>query len=270
VSAPRLVALGGHEFRSGPTELAIVDHLLRTTGAERPRVCLLPTASGDPTVAIQSYYSVLDRFRCDASHISLFRLERERVDLSRHLLSQDLIYVAGGSMLNLVAIWRAHRLDAILREAWRRGTLIAGQSAGAMCWFERGITASGGQPQVADGFGLLPGSLSVHYGRDPERREAYMAAIRGGLVPGFALDDGAGLMFEGTKPVEAFAGRRGARVVRVEMNGAGVRERELRPIPLRVRFERSPDPALDELRDMRRARASAGMVASTIVSWRSR
>ena len=144
VATPRLVALGGHEFRFAPAELATVDHLLRLTGVERPRVCLLPTASGDPTGAIQSFYSVLDRFDCEGSHVSLFRLERERVDLSRHLLEQDLIYVAGGSMLNLVAIWRAHRLFPIMREAWGRGALIAGQSAGAMCWFERGITASGG------------------------------------------------------------------------------------------------------------------------------
>ena len=269
--SPRLVALGGHEFRYGPSELATVDHLLRLTGAERPRVCLLPTASGDPTEAIQSYHSVLDRFECEASHVSLFRLERERVDLSRHLLAQDLIYVAGGSMLNLVAIWRAHRLFPILREAWRRGTLIAGQSAGAMCWFERGITASGGtRPQVADGFGLLPGSLSVHYGRDPDRRAAYIAAVGKGLTGGYALDDGAGILFEGSRAVEAFATKRGARVVRVERNGDGAHEVELRPIPLRYQPAAGADPALAELREIRRARASAGMVASTIVSWRSR
>jgi len=267
---PRMVALGGHEFRSASSELSIVDHLLRLTGVDRPRVCLLPTASGDPAVAIQNYYSILDRFDCEASHISLFRLERERIDLSRHLLAQDLIYVAGGSMLNLVAIWRAHGLDVIMRAAWRRGTLISGQSAGAMCWFERGITASGGSPQVADGFGLVPGSLSVHYGRDPERRDAYLAAVGSGLAPGFALDDGAGIMFEGSRPVEAFAARLDARVVRVELNGAGVRESELRPIALRHELAPPPDPALEELRELRRARASAGTVASTIVAWRSR
>ena len=267
---PRIVALGGHEFRAEPSQLAIVEHLIRLTRTDRPRVCLLPTASGDPTEAIQGYYSVLDRFECDSSHLSLFRLERERVDLRRHLLSQDLIYVAGGSMLNLVAVWRAHLLDEIVREAWQRGILIAGQSAGAMCWFERGITASGGAPQVAEGFGFLPGSLTVHYGRDPGRREAYLEAMNAGLAPGFALDDGAGLLFEGVRPVEAFAGSRDARVVRVEMNGAGAREVELRPIPLRWEQARSRDPALEELRAVRRARVSAGAVASTIVAWRSR
>ena len=267
---PRIVALGGHEFRAKPSHLAIVEHLLRLTRVERPRVCLLPTASGDPTEAIQSYYSVLDRFECNPSHLSLFRLERERVDIREHLLAQDLIYVAGGSMLNLVAIWRAHRLDEIMREAWAQGTLMAGQSAGAMCWFDRGITASGGAPEVAEGFGFLPGSLSVHYGRDPDRREAYLEAMDDGLEPGFALDDGAGLLFEGTRPIEAFAGRRDARVVRVEPNGTAAHEVELRPIPLRWEQAAARDPALEELREMRRARAARAAVASTIVGWRSR
>ena len=267
---PRIVALGGHEFRGQPSHLAIVQHLLSLTRVERPRVCLLPTASGDPTEAIQSYYSVLDRFDCRPTHVSLFRLERERVDLRRHLLSQDMIYVAGGSMLNLMAIWRAHDLDSIMRQVWERGTLITGQSAGAMCWFERGITASGGAPEVATGLGFLPGSLSVHYGRDPERRTAYLEAMAGGLESGYALDDGAGLLFEGRRAVEAFAGRRNARVVRVDLNGKGVRELELRPIPLRYERAEARDPALEELRAMRRARAASGTVASTIVAWRSR
>src|SRR5918996_5799447 len=96
---PRIVALGGHEFRSRPGDLAIVRHLLDLTGAERPRVCLLPTASGDPQEGIASFHSVHARYECEPSHLSLFRLEGERVDVRDHLLNQDLIYVAGGSML---------------------------------------------------------------------------------------------------------------------------------------------------------------------------
>ena len=254
---PRIVALGGHEFRARPGDLAIVRHLLDLTGAERPRVCLLPTASGDPREGIGSFHGVLASRECEASHISLFRLERERVDLREHLLEQDLIYVAGGSMLNLIAIWRAHGLDRILAEAWKRGVLLAGQSAGAMCWFELGITASSGRPKPARGLGLLPGSLSVHYGRDPQRRAALLDEIASGELPGgYALDDGAGLLFEGTRPVEAFAGARGARVVRVEREGAGAVERELHPIPLRQELP-AVDPAIAERRALRRMKAAA-------------
>jgi peptidase E len=250
---PRIVALGGHEFRARPGDLAIVRHLLELTGAERPRVCLLPTASGDPQEGIASFHSVLARHECEPSHISLFRLERERVDLREHLLEQDLIYVAGGSMLNLIAIWQAHGLDRVLMDAWGSGVLLAGQSAGAMCWFEQGITASGGSPEPAGGLGLLSGTLSVHHGRDPHRRAALLAGIAAGSLPGgYALDDGAGLLFEGTRPVEAFAGTRGARVLRVE---PGV-ERELHPIPLRPELQ-PVDPAIAERRALRRMKAGA-------------
>jgi len=253
---PRIVALGGHEFRARPGALAIVRHLLDLTAAERPRVCLLPTAGGDPQEGIQSFYSVLGRFECEPSHVSLFRLEREQVDLRSHLMAQDLIYVAGGSMLNLIAIWRAHGLDEILADAWRAGILLAGQSAGAMCWFELGITASAGKPRPAAGLGLLPGSLSVHYGRDPERRETLLEEVGEGLPDGYALDDGAGLLFEGTRPVEAFAGARGARVVRVERDGPRARELELHPIPLRQELP-AVDPAIAERRALRRMKAAA-------------
>jgi peptidase E len=263
----RIVALGGHEYRGVPHERAIVRHLLDLTGVERPRICLLPTAGGDPKDGIASFYSVIGGYDCVATHVSLFRLERERVDLREHLLAQDLIYVAGGSMLNLMAIWRAHGIDSIMREAWRAGVLLAGQSAGAMCWFEQGVTASAGMPRVAPGLGLLPGSLCVHYGRDPQRRTAYLAAVDAGLEPGFALDDGAGLLFEGTRPVEAFAGRRGARVVRVEREGGGARELELRPIPLRQELTWHEDPAIAELRALRRSRSGG---RRTIGAWASR
>lgn len=249
--ASRLVALGGHEFRARPAELAIVEYLLRLTGKERPRVCLLPTASGDPQEGIQRFYATLERFDCEASHVSLFRLERERVDLREHLLAQDLVYVAGGSMLNLIAIWRAHGLFGLMREALERGVLMAGQSAGAMCWFERGITASAGRPKVAPGMGLLPGSLCVHYARDPERRTAYLAAVRDGLEPGFGLDDAAGLLFEGGRPIEAFSARPDARVIRVLAGGVEV---PLRPVALHHRLGWSRDPAVDELRELRRSR----------------
>lgn len=256
---PRVVALGGHEFRSRPDELAVVRHLLALTGSELPRVCLLPTASGDPQEGIGRFYSVMDRFACAPTHVSLFRLERERVDLRRHLLGQDLIYVAGGSMLNLVAIWRAHGLAEIMREAWEAGVLLVGQSAGAMCWFEHGVSASAGEPRAAAGLGLLPGALCVHYARDPGRRTTLLREVAAGHLPeAYALDDGAGILFEGRRPVAAFAGRRGARVVRVERDGDAARELVLRPIPLRHELVWGADPALTEMRELRRVRASRG------------
>lgn len=254
----RIVVLGGHEFRSRSAERAIVRHLLELTRVENPRVCLLPTASGDPQQSITEFYSVLDRFDCRPSHVSLFRMEREWVNLRDHLLEQDLIYAAGGSMLNLVAIWRAHGLAEIMREAWEKGILLAGQSAGAMCWFEQGITMSAGDPRAAEGLGLLPGTLCVHYARDPGRRACLLREVQGGLPAGYGIDDGAGLLFEGTRPVEAFAGRRGSRVVKVEKGAEKAKEMELHPIPLRPELAPTDDWAISEMREHRRAKVGTG------------
>ena len=127
-----ILALGGHEFTRKRGNEAIRDYMLALAGAVEPRVCLLPTASGDPAEQIAAFRSSLGRSPCRLSHVSLFRLETESVDLERHLLAQDLIYVGGGSMLNLLAIWRAHGIDRVLRRCWERGIVLAGQSAGAM------------------------------------------------------------------------------------------------------------------------------------------
>jgi dipeptidase E len=236
----------------------VVEHLLGLVDVPRPKVCLLPTASGDPQQQISDFHAVMARFECEASHLSLFRLERNGLDPREHLLSQDLIYVAGGSMLNLLAIWRAHGLPAIMRTAWESGVVLAGQSAGAMCWFEQGITASAGTPRAAAGLGLLPGSLCVHYRRDPDRRSAYLASVENGLPGGFALDDGAGVLFEEDRPVEAFAGRQGARVFRVAGGEGQAQEMELRPIPLRYEMDTLEDVSISEMRELRRSVMTAG------------
>ena len=239
---PAIVALGGHEFRSKPAERAIVRHLLELTHVPNPRVCLLPTASGDPQQSITDFYSVLDRFDCRPTHVSLFRMEREWVNLREHLLEQDLIYAAGGSMLNLIAIWRAHGLAEIMREAWQAGILLAGQSAGAMCWFEHGITSSAGEPRRAEGSASCRARSASTTRATRGGGRCLLAEVEGGLPAGYGIDDGAGLLFEGTRPVEAFAGRRGARVVRVESR-AGRRSRD----------GASADPAAPGARPRRRS-----------------
>ena len=109
--------------------------------------------------------------------LSLFRLRDLRVPLRELVLSQDAIYVGGGSLRNLLALWREHDLDALLREAWEAGIVLAGLSAGAMCWFEGGITMSAGAPEAVTGLGLIPGSLSVHRDSEPERLPAYHDAV---------------------------------------------------------------------------------------------
>ncbi len=243
-----IVALGGHEFTRKKGNEAIRDHILEIAGGDerrRVRVCLLPTASGDPTDQIAAFRSSFAGLRCSLSHVSLFRLETEAIDLAAHLLAQDLIYVGGGSMLNLLAVWRAHRIDEVLVECWRRGVVLAGQSAGAMCWFSWGVTRSAGAARLVPGLGIVPGALSVHYHRDADRRRTLLDRAAEGGMHGYGIDDGAGVVIRGTAVAEAFTGHEGPAVWRIEPNGGEDASESVVPTQLLD----SPRPAIDEIPD---------------------
>ena len=213
----RILALGGHEFDRRAGNDAICDLIVDLAESPRPRICLLPTASGDPEDQIARFRRAFGERDCIPQVISLFRLGEDPVDLRDELLAQDVIYAGGGSMLNLVAIWRAHGLDAILHEAWEREIVLAGLSAGAMCWFDGGVTMSSGPPEVIDGLGFLPGSLSVHADGEPGRLPVFYDAIRSGALPGgWALDDGVGLVMEGDEVSRIVSSRPGATALRVD------------------------------------------------------
>ena len=218
----RILALGGHEFNRREGNEAIVDAIVELADSNHPRICLLPTASGDMHDQISNFHRSFGERDCHPSSISLFRLGIDPIDVREHLMAQDVIYAGGGSMVNLIAIWRAHGLDRILREAWEEGILICGQSAGAMCWFEHGITSSSGEPAPAEGLRLLPGSACVHYLSEPERRKRFMAEIGAGAMPdGLGLEDQTGVLFEGARIAESFVAREGAAVWSVESGGNG-------------------------------------------------
>jgi dipeptidase E len=251
----RILALGGHDFTSRPADRAVCELMLRLASvraAGRPRICILPTASGDTSEQIGRFYSAFGERPCEPSDVSLFRLGRRPMELREHLLSQDLIYVGGGSLLNLLAVWDAHELGAILSLAWRRGIVLAGQSAGAMCWFEAGITKSSGRAEPGAGLGILSGSLCVHYNNEPDRRAAYLDAVRDGMPAGYGLDDYAGLIWEGTGSPSAVTAQRGARAYRVTAGQDGAIES-----PLPARFLPAPAPAAlrEDIAEYRRIKA---------------
>jgi dipeptidase E len=197
--------MGGHSPR-------FEDAVLELAG---PRVCFVPTASADPDwMLVRLYESFAGR--AEASHVSFNPWPR--ADLREHVLSQDAIYVSGGNTANALAIWRVHGFDAVLREAWERGILLCGWSAGMICWFEAGVTDSFG-PQLEgmrDGLGFLPGSACPHYDGEERRRPVYRELVDGGFPPGLAADDGAALHFVGTELREVVAVSDGARAYRVE------------------------------------------------------
>jgi peptidase E len=211
---PQILALGGGGFSMEASNPLVDDYALAITGAERPRVCFVPTASGDADHYVVRFYR---RFAAvaDCSHLSLFRRDKGdgaiEGDIEAHLLAQDLIYVGGGSVLSLLGAWRAHGVDAILRRAWRRGVVLCGLSAGSLCWFSEAVTAFHGPPETVRGLGILPFSNCVHYNGEPSRRAEFTRAIAcGELRPGYGVDDGAALHFEGRELREVVASRRGA------------------------------------------------------------
>jgi peptidase E len=260
----RILTLGGHDFTSRPPDRAVSELMLRLAterAGGRPKICVLPTASGDTSEQIGRFYAAFGERPCEPSDLSLFRLGRRPMALRDHLLAQDLIYVGGGSMVNLLAVWEAHDLSAILSLAWRQGIVLAGQSAGAMCWFESGITKSSGKPEVEAGLGLLRGSLCVHYNNEPERRVAYLDAVGDGMPDGYGLDDYAGLLWEGAGPPSAVTARRGARAYKVTSSDTGVVES-----PLPARFLPAPAPAalredIAEFRRIKSMRKRAGWLS---------
>lgn len=212
----RIVAMGGGGFSSRPGDPELDAYVLAQSPNPSPGICLLPTASGDPDDQIQRFYRAFHELDCMPSHLSLFRLGARPVDIRARLLAQDVIYVGGGSLSNLLAIWRVHKLDEILYEAWRRGIVLCGISAGSMCWFRAGITKSHGAPRVTSGLGFLPYSNSVHWATEPERRIVYRAAIAGGEIPvGFGVDDGTALLFHGMDLAEVVRTGRSAGAFRV-------------------------------------------------------
>jgi dipeptidase E len=214
--------MGGGGFTMHERSPALDRLVLELTGTPVPKVCFLPTASGDPREQSTRFYERFSSWPCEPSILSLFHLGRDRIDPREHLLAQDAIYVGGGSMRNMLAVWREHGVDQIMRAAWERGIVLAGLSAGAMCWFEGGITMSGGFAAPSSGLGLLPGSLSVHLDGEPERIPAYRAAVGDGRLPsGWAAEDSTALLFRGTELERCVTSRLGGHVVAICADGEG-------------------------------------------------
>ena len=233
--ARRAVLLGGG-FSTDDDGL-LDDWLLGHARGPRPKVCFVPTASGDAPAYVERF---LDAFRsraCEPSVLTLFRRELDDEALRAFLLSQDVVYVGGGNTANLLAVWRTHGVDLLLREAYDRGTLLCGISAGANCWAAGSHTDSFGPlTYLRDGLGLLPGSVCPHYDSEPGRRASYRAAVAGGALPaGWALEDGVGALFTDGRLTEAVARKPEARLYRVRAGlGGEAVERAVTCRPLRA------------------------------------
>lgn len=217
----QIVALGGGGFSMERGNTLLDDYVAGLSGSERPRVCFVPTASGDADHYIVRFYRAFPASRFEASHISLFRRDEGAADIHQHLLGSDIVYVGGGNVVSMLGAWRAHGLDLTLRRAWERGVIMCGVSAGSLCWFESAVTAFQGKAERVFGLGLLPWSNCVHFDGESSRGDGYRRLLVAGMRPGFAAEDGTALHFVRDELAHVVASRPGARafVMSASLNG---------------------------------------------------
>ena len=211
----RIVACGGQQLIFP----ALTRYVLELTGRARPKILFFPTASGDDSAYLLTFYQALAGVTCEPSHLLLFN--RIVDDIAGLLRSQDVVMVGGGNTANMLAIWRLHGVDDALRGAYRNGTILTGWSAGCICWFEAGITDSFTRElgPLRDGLGLLSGSACPHYDSEERRRPVYAREIAAGLPPGIALDDAVAAGYEDEHLVEIVSAKPTARAFRVDAKG---------------------------------------------------
>ena len=229
----QIIAFGGGGFSMEPSPL-IDDFVLSCSRRPRPRVCFVATATGDAATYIARFYRAFAARDCVPTDLTLLggpplpRQPASDGELASFVAAQDVIYVGGGNTANMLALWRVHGLDHALRAAWESGTVMAGLSAGMICWFAASITDSYGPlAPMRDGLALLPYSACPHYDSERERRPRYHAAIGDGLPAGYAADDGAALHFVDTELRQVVTSRPEAAGYWVEKQGREVVEKRL-------------------------------------------
>ncbi len=227
MSVPQIVAAGGALLVPESENFKLERYILDACGKEKPRVCFLPTASGDDPTYIVRFFETYGRLGVATDVLRLFR--RTPARLGDYLAAFDVLHVGGGNTRSMLAVWRHYGLDALLRDAWKRGTVLCGSSAGSICWFAHGLTDSlAGALTAMAGLGFLAGSNCPHYDGEPDRRPSYERLIaRGEIEGGYACDDGAALHFVGTEVRRAIAARPLANAYRVELEEGRARERTL-------------------------------------------
>jgi len=248
-----IVALGGGGFSMEPDNPLLDDFILSLSRRRPARVCFIPTASADSATYLVKFYRAFSG-RCVPTDLTIFdspalpRQPERTANLKAFVSAQDVFYVGGGSTANLLSLWRAHGLDRLLAKAWRSGAVLAGISAGMLCWFQDGLTDSfGGFQPLRDGLGLLRGAACPHYDGESLRQAAFRRMIRRDGTSGYAADDGAALHFVGTRLREVVSSRPTARAYRVAVKRGKVVETTL-PTRLLRKAGRSPDPPLQPTR----------------------
>jgi dipeptidase E len=212
----QIIALGGGGFSMEPENPLLDQYILKQSNKEKPEICFIPTASGDSDTYISRFYHAFMAHNCVSSHLSLFKPPTR--DLESYLLSKDIIFVGGGNTKNLLALWKEWNLDSIMKKAWQQGIVLSGISAGALCWFQEGVTDSYGDGlEAIECLGFLKGSHCPHYDGEELRRPSYQKYIQTKTIQsGIAADDGVALHYINEELKNIVSSRSTAHAYRVE------------------------------------------------------
>jgi dipeptidase E len=224
-----IVAMGGGGWGMEPDNPLLDFYIYHLSEKKEPKICFLPTASGDSKDYIERFYQHFAPKPAHLSHLSLFNPHTR--DLQGFILEQDIIYVGGGNTKSLIALWKEWQLDSILRQAWSEGVILCGLSAGSICWFEEGVTDSiPGDYTTLKCLGFLSGSNCPHYDGETKRRPSYHQLLSQSLISeGYATDDGVALHFIGDRLNKIVSSRPTARAYLLENKNGKVEETLLNP-----------------------------------------
>lgn len=195
----QVIAIGGGGFGRTQESNLIEQYILDQTDKKNPNICFIPTATGDLDSYIVNYYTVFSKLNCHPTHVSFFK---RTIDLKKHILKQDVIFVGGGNTKSMLAVWKDWGLDIILKCAYVQGAVMSGVSAGAICWFENGLTDSwASELKMMQCMNFIPGNCAPHYDEEPERRPATKKLLKNKSIDFmYGIEGGAALHFINEKP----------------------------------------------------------------------
>ena len=221
-----IIAIGGGGFLAEPRNYALEKYMLDQTGKERPSVLMIPTARGDDAEYVAKFHAAFGELGARTQHLPLFD---RTPDLRSLLLAQDAIFVGGGNTKSMLAVWREWGLPEVLKRAYDSGIVLGGQSAGAICWFEQGVTDSwADRLRPLDCLGFLSGSCCPHYDGEAERRPAYHTMLQSGQVkPGYAIEDAVAAHFRNGRLERVVSKKAGAKAFYVSADAGTVTEEAL-------------------------------------------
>ena len=229
----QVIAIGGGGFGRTQESNLIEQYILDQTSKTKPKICFIPTATGDLDSYIVNFYSVFTKLKCEPSHISFFK---RTIDLQAHIQKQDAIFVGGGNTKSMLAVWRDWGLDLILKDAYDRGVVMSGVSAGAICWFEGGLTDSWASDlKMMECMNFIPGNCAPHYDEEPERRPATKRFLENKSIDFmYGIEGGAALHFIDEIPNSTIQFKKNKNAYKVTLDGDNILESPYKSMDLKI------------------------------------